>query len=439
MARTLESWGRFPSADPKQQVITVCDRSVPHIPDGSFALPYGNGRSYGDVCLNDAGYMLYTKGLNRTLAFDESRGLLKCESGVLLKDILSFIAPKLWFLPVVPGTGFVTLGGAIANDVHGKNHHVLGSFGLHVTCLELLRSDGQVLICSPNENSKLFRATIGGLGLTGLITWAEIQLIRIPSQNLIQEIIPFSSIEEYIELAEETDLSFEYSAAWLDLASKNERFGRGLLFRANFAPTDYRRSDKARRSIAVPSWLPFSFVNRPTINLFNKLYYSRQSTVGNTACTDFRRFFFPLDTLRNWNHLYGPRGFTQYQCVVPIRSNGRIPIKLIIDVVRKIRPSSSLAVAKLFGDISSLGLLSFARRGVTLAMDFPNKNNSHFRLMDELDDIVIKAGGAVYLAKDARMSTDAFRAIYPEVSEFSSFIDPRFSSTLWRRLNPART
>lgn len=410
-------------------------------------LPYGYGRSYGDSCLNAGGTLLDAAPLNRFIAFDEERGLLQCEAGVTLAEVLALVVPRGWFLPVVPGTKWVSVGGAIANDIHGKNHHVAGTFGAHVTRFELLRSSGERVLCSPTENADLFRATIAGLGLTGLILWAEIQLKRVPGPAIAMERIRFRDVDGFFELCK-SDRDFEYTVAWIDCLRRRGPLGRGIFMRGDHAGAMDAAGHSARavahNSVALargaapggkrlPFTPPRGTVNRLAGTAFNALYYwaQRGTTVRKTASYD--AFFFPLDVVADWNRLYGPDGFFQYQCVVPDDAEHHYT-RTILEQVRRSRESCYLAVLKKFGSRRSPGLLSFPRPGVTLALDFARRGASTLRLLERLDALVAEAGGAVYPAKDARMSGASFRRSFPQWECFAEHVDPKFSSSFWRRV-----
>jgi FAD/FMN-containing dehydrogenase len=434
MHTRYHSWGRYPQFE--QSAVRLRWRSQPlPIPAGGAGtcLPFGNGRSYGDSCLNEGGLLLDARGLDRFIGFDPNSGRLRCESGVLLDEILSFSVPQGWFLPVVPGTKFVTIGGAIANDIHGKNHHSAGTFGCHVRRLELLRSDGQRLLCSPSENAEWFRATIGGLGLTGLILWAEIQLNRISNATIAVETIRFAGLDEFLELCAESDPQYQYTVAWIDCMVRGKRLGRGLFIRGNHAGPDAVPVDPPRGRVGIPVVLPFPLITRVTVQVFNRIRYRMQSRARSTGFEHYEHFFFPLDGLRHWNRLYGRRGFLQHQCVIPV-AESRTALREIFNrfVHRRIDPF--LGVLKIFGHRRSLGLLSFPRPGVTLALDFHHRGPSTLQLLDDLDEIVLSAGGAVNPYKDAHMSAAGFKRYFPGWQELESFRDPRFSSSFWRRV-----
>ncbi len=430
-----ESWGRFPKATHDVVRMNWRDTALP--PDsGKSMLPFGNGRSYGDCCLNDHGILVDTRGLDRFMAFDARTGTLRCEAGVLLSEILELVVPRGWFLPVTPGTQFVTIGGAVANDVHGKNHHRAGTFGRHINCFELLRSDGTRLRCSPTENPDWFRATVGGLGLTGLITWVELQLKAISGPLIDQEIIRYGRLEEFFRLSRESDTTYEYTVAWIDCAATGASLGRGLFIRGNDATGGQDRRAKAegrptqrpvrpavragQRSEPSPlqcAVLPQAVAGTRALDgaLLNVLLPARRHR---RVESDLRIERPAAVSMRDPASACGT-GDTR-------RSSARLPAPA---------PVPFLAVLKMFGDLPSPGLLSFPRPGATLALDFPNQGKRTFDLLDRLDAITMAAEGALYPAKDARMSPDTFRRSFPNWQQLEPFIDPRFSSSFWRRVS----
>ena len=435
-----QSWGGYPQIS--QQGITLGWRQqeIPApLPNTASLLPFGNGRSYGDVCLNRGGTVLATRALNRFIRFDHDTGVLRCEAGVLLAEILELAVPLGWFLPVSPGTQYVTVGGAVANDVHGKNHHRAGTFGQHVRAFELLRSDGTRHLCADGNGKNLFAATIGGLGLTGLITWVELQLRPISSPLLDEESIKFANLDEFFRLSDYSDEHFEYTVAWIDCLAKGDALGRGLFARANHATSassntkiNVKKSQKSGPKLGLPFTPPISLVNKFSLKLFNALWYARQQQRRKQRTVHYRPFFYPLDAIANWNRMYGQRGMLQYQCVLP-GDEGRVMLRDMLKSIAASGHGSFLAVLKMFGDSKSPGLLSFPRAGVTLALDFPNQPDV-FRLLTRLDDMTREVNGAVYPAKDARMSSESFQAYFPGWKKFSDFIDPEFSSSFWRRV-----
>jgi FAD/FMN-containing dehydrogenase len=425
------SWNRWPRVD-HRAVITLQHRHDPLPKVTGFMLAHGAGRSYGDVCLNAQGTLLLTRRLDRFIEFDRYAGRLRCESGVLVHDVLQLIVPQGWFLPVTPGTSYVTIGGAIANDVHGKNHHVAGSFGHHVRRLGLLRSDGSEIVCSPAENSALFAATIGGLGLTGLILWAELDLLPISNPFMLTRSLRTRSLAEFWDVSAEMSEAWPYTVAWVDCLASGKRRGRGVFFAARHAPPQRQLPLHRERRLSFPFDPPFSLVRTLTLRVFNELYYRRPRPAAVTL-EHYSSYFYPLDRIRNWNRMYGRNGFLQYQCVLPFAASREALAALLASTARR-GEGSFLAVLKTFGNMPAAGMLSFARPGVTLALDCAIRGESTFALFRELDAIVGSAGGAVYPAKDARMAPGLFRSGYPRIEEFHRYMDPQFSSSFWRRV-----
>ena len=334
--------------------------------------------------------------------------------------------------PVTPGTRFVTLGGAIANDVHGKNHHVAGTFGHHVVRFQLLRSDGSRMICSRDENAEWFRATIGGLGLTGLIEWAEVRLKPILNSWIDSETIRYGSVDEFYALNEESGDKYEYLVAWVDSLARN-RVGRGLFMRGNHSRDPHRTERVVPRPprINVPLDPPFSVLNRFTLKLFNTVYYRAMLASRKSAVAPLEKFFYPLDAIGMWNRIYGQKGLIQWQALIPVHS--RDLATEILSVVARSSGGSFLTVMKVMGDMPPEGLLSFSGHGITIALDFAY-NPALLGTLSRLDEMVAEAGGRLYPAKDARMSGAHFRRYYPEWEQFLPYIDPKFSSSFWRRV-----
>ncbi len=428
------SWGRLGTWQHHLQPLNQhpC-RSLPRA-DANPGLAYGMGRSYGDVCLNPGGTLWPTQGLDRLLAWDPEHGILTCEAGLLLRDIQQLLVPRGWMLPVTPGTQLVTVGGAIANDVHGKNHHRYGSFGDHVLQLDLLRSDGQLLRCSPQQQAGWLAATLGGLGLTGVITQATLRLRRVPGPWLHTERLAYRGLEEFFALADASEADWEHTVAWLDCRSGPQP--RGIFMRANHsgeAAASQPAQHQPRQAFRLAFTPPFSLVNRLSLRPFNALYHRRQQSQSGLRAMHYEPFFYPLDQLPEWNRLYGPKGFYQYQCVLP-RAVGLAALQAILAQIQRAKEGSFLAVLKTFGERSAPGMLSFARPGVTLALDFPNRGAATERLLARLDAVVREAQGSLYPAKDARMPRDLFASGYPRLAEFLPFRDPGISSALARRL-----
>ena len=423
----LESWGRYPPA--RQAAVSVRWRSDPLPRVHGTLLPFGQGRSYGDCCLNEGGTLLATSRLDRFIEFDPEQGVLRCEAGVRLGDILAFAVPRGFFLPVVPGTRFVSVGGAIANDIHGKNHFRAGTFGCHVRRLELLRSSGERAVCSPAANAELFAATVAGLGLTGLVTWAELQLRPVKGPFIEAETVPFRGLDEFFALDADSSERFEYTVAWIDPRPGGVR---GLYFRGDHSERA-GTAPSVRDPAALPLDLPDFAVSGPTVAAFNALYYARGRLRTSRKQVRYPPFFFPLDAVGRWNRVYGKRGLLQFQCVV----QNRAAVSALLERIVSSGLRSSLGVLKTFGDVPSPGMLSFPRPGATLALDFPNRGAQNFALLDALESIVRDAGGALYPAKDARMSPASFAAAYPRAAGFERHVDPAFSSSFWRRVRAA--
>ncbi|WP_054142141.1 FAD-binding oxidoreductase [Bosea sp. AAP35] len=402
-------------------------------PEQGPVLAHGNGRSYGDSCLNDGGRLIMARGLDRVLAFDRENGVVSCEAGVLLDDLLKLVVPAGWFPPVTPGTCFVTIGGALANDVHGKNHHRAGTFGRHVLAFELVRSDGQRLTCAPDINAGLFAATIGGMGLTGLITQVTLQLMPVASGEMMQETIHFDGLDRFFAIAAQSDATHDYTVAWIDALASGSSFGRGVFFRANHAPAANTSPSRPRRSLPFPIKPPIPLINGLTLRAFNLLYRTMQPRSPDPRRIAYRPFFYPLDRVRNWNRAYGPNGLRQFQCAIPM-ADARDAVEAMLRLTLASGEASFLTVLKLFGDVPSPGMMSFPVAGATLTLDFPNRGARTERLLTALDRIALEAGGRVNPYKDARMSPATFRASFPQWRDFAQHIDPGFSSSFWRRV-----
>ncbi|MFZ2005475.1 MAG: FAD-binding oxidoreductase [Stellaceae bacterium] len=401
---------------------------------GRKLLAIGLRRSYGDSGLNPDGAVIDMAGLDRAIAFDPQTRLLRADAGMSLDALLGILVPRGFFLPVTPGTRFVTLGGAVANDVHGKNHHRAGTIGCWVRRLGLLRSDGTAVELGPDDNSGLFAATIGGLGLTGLIAWIEIEAIPITSAMMEVETIPFASLDGFFPLAEESDAVFDYTVAWIDCLAAGDALGRGILSRARHAATGPLVAQKPRRGPSLPFDLPGSALNGLTVKAFNELYYRNGRRKAGPATVPYEPFFYPLDRIAGWNRLYGRRGFYQYQSVVPPDA-ARDATRAMLQAISASGEGSFLAVLKTFGDKPSPGMLSFPRPGTTLALDFANRGASTLSLMERLDAIVREARGRLYPAKDGRIPAEMFQAGYPNWRDFARHVDPGFSSGFWQRVS----
>jgi len=397
-------------------------------------LPIGMGRSYGDSCLLDGGTLLAARGMDRFLAFDPATGLLRAEAGVTLAEILEFAVPRGWFLPVTPGTKFVTIGGAIANDIHGKNHHVAGTFGCHVPRFELARSNGERFECTATLNPSLYEATIGGMGLTGLITWAELQLRPIVSRKIRQDSIKFVGLNEFVALSRAAQ-HLEYTVAWIDCISTGPNFARGIFMQGDHSDVPEALTPTGKPRLTLPFDLPAFLMNKTTIGAFNTAYYNKQLSKHKTGLVDYEPFFYPLDFVHQWNRAYGKQGLLQFQCVMPWESDDfQRGFTQLLKAITASGLGSFLAVIKVFGDVRSPGMMSFPAPGPMIALDFPIRGERSFDLTERLADITAEFGGKMYPAKDARMAPRHFQQFYPQWQDFARYIDPAFSSAFWQRV-----
>lgn len=430
----IVSWGRTSRIEARVASPSFRDEADSLVREGSqgihHTLAFGLRRSYGDSCLNDHGSMIDMTGLSRFIHFDRQTGRLVAEAGASFDDILKLIVPAGFFLPVTPGTKFVTLGGAIANDVHGKNHHSAGTIGRWVRQLTLLRSDGTSHSLTPDDPTGLFSATIGGLGLTGLITSAELELIPITSTNLDTEVIPFGSVGEFLKLSAESEQAYTYTVAWVDCLGVRGRIGQGIFTRARHSDTGTLKVHAPGR-LTIPVEAPGFCLNRYSLFGFNTAYRLAAGS-KHRKTTHYEPFFYPLDAIGQWNLLYGRKGFFQYQCVVP-SSEAEPALTEMLQAIAASGEGSFLSVLKTFGNVASPGLLSFPMEGATLAMDFPNRATTP-TLFNRLDDIVRSAGGRLYPAKDGRISADMYKAGYSNLERFTPHMDPGFSSSFSRRV-----
>jgi FAD/FMN-containing dehydrogenase len=408
-------------------------RAVAARPRGASCLAVGLRRSYGDSCLNADGVLIETTRLDRFMSFDADAGTLRAEAGASLADVLALTVPRGFFLPVTPGTRFVTLGGAVANDVHGKDHHRAGTFGRHVREIGMVRGDGSRLLLSPTDGAELFCATVGGLGLTGIIEWVDIGLVPVPSAWLDVEMIPFASLDGFWDIAGTSAETHEHTVAWIDCVASGTAFGRGIFSRASWRTGDDRTAHDDRTWKRIGFDAPAALLNAWTIRAFNELYFRLKGRRTHPRARHYADFFYPLDAIAGWNRLYGRRGLYQYQCVIPQAAQEPAVRALLGEIVAS-GEASFLAVLKTFGGLPSPGLLSFPREGATLALDFPNRGAPTLRLMARLDAIVADAAGALYPAKDGRMSAATFRAGYPHWERFAAHVDPAFASDFWRRV-----
>lgn len=433
--KRLDSWGRV--------VRKPHEVAHPAFPDELGALvtsftaenpglAVGLRRSYGDSNLNPEGRVIDMTSLDRIVSFDAETGVMRAEAGLSLSQALQVMVPHGWFLPTTPGTRFVTLGGAVANDVHGKNHHSAGNFGNSVRRLKLRRTDGSAHEIGPND--PLFAATVGGLGLTGVIEWVEFQAVRVPSSFVEAEDTVFHNIGEYFAVAREKKAQFEHTMAWVDCRTSGEKLGRGIFSGANWSKDGGLKAHREEPKIKLPVDVPGRTLNKFSIQAFNALYNAMKTMNAGDYRAHYEPFLYPLDAIGAWNRLYGRFGFWQYQCVLPPAA-AEDGVKELLKAIEETGEGSFLAVLKDFGAIPGVGMLSFPREGTTLALDFRNRAEIVPQLMARLDDIVREAGGRLYPAKDGRIPAAMFRAGFPQWQSFSEHVDPGLSSAFWRRVS----
>jgi FAD/FMN-containing dehydrogenase len=371
----------------------------------------GLGRSYGDSANNDV--VIETNYLNNFITFDSENGIITCESGVSIQEVNRLIIPKGWFMPVTPGTSYVTIGGAIASDVHGKNHHCEGTLSQHILSIKLMLGDGDILTISNNINSDLFKATCGGMGLTGIIISATIKLRSIHSSQIKNTIIKANCLEEVCDQFERNFYS-PYSVAWIDCLSKGKNLGRSLLFLGeHIKKGELKRNSEAQKYI--PTKICSLFLNKYLIKIFNNVYYYKNFKKKNITQLSLKEYFYPLDSFLNWNQLYGKKGFIQYQFVVP-KKNGIKILKEILKIISEHNQTPFLGVLKIFGSQNE-NYLSFPQEGYTLALDF-KVNQDLLRLISVLDKKIINNSGRIYLTKDTLMNKETFRSCYPKWNLF---------------------
>ncbi len=442
--RELAGWGRFPTQNcrvARAEKVREVREIAQNAPVLSL-LARGLGRAYGDAALNlDSGVVLMEK-LNRFLDFDAQSGILSAEAGVSFASIVQTFAPRGWFLPVVPGTKWITLGGAIACDVHGKNHHIDGSISQFIESLELLLASGETLSCSRAQNSAAFWATMGGLGLTGIILSAKLRLMPLESASLRVSQRQTRDLEETLAVLQE-DAGFKYSVAWIDCLSSGAERGRSVVMRGNHVPAGEAQGPPlseialdfdGARSKKIPFDFPDFALTPLTVRAFNAAYYAAHPT--GESIESLESFFWPLDAVSGWNRIYGARGFVQYQCILPFES-AREGLTELLETVSNSGRAAFLGVLKKHG-ASDEAPLGFAMPGIGLALDLPAAPGVR-EFAQALDEITLRSGGRGYLAKDATLLPDSVRQMYPRLGEFERIkaqLDPqnRFQSSLSRRL-----
>ncbi len=429
---SLRSWGNYPKTENNVTFLDESEKIKRFVLDTEETIPYGNGRSYGDSALTS--HILSVKPRKYFLNFDENRGVLHVQAGALLSEILETFVPRGWFLKISPGTKLITVGGAIASDIHGKNHHMEGCFSECVLWFNLLLPDGNIVKCSKNENVELYRASCGGMGLTGVILDAEITLKRITSKYIDQTTIKTRNIKETFEAFEDYK-DYPYSVAWIDCLAKGKNLGRCLLMVGDFkadGDLDYQN----KRKLNIPFHFPSFALNKLSVKIFNTIYYNKVRKKISKQKVDIDTFFYPLDALGNWNRIYGKKGFTQYQFILP-KEHSLKGLEEILETIASSGKGSFLAVLKLYGKNND-NYLSFPLEGYSLALDFKIEKGL-FDLLDKIDEIVLKYEGRIYLAKDVRVSREVFEKGYPMIGDFRRLrkhykMDQKFNSIQSKRL-----
>jgi decaprenylphospho-beta-D-ribofuranose 2-oxidase len=422
MKKQIANWGNYPAMESDEKSFAFDEQLQKVVRAESSFIPRGNGRCYGDASLADV--TVSTLKYDKILSFDTENGILECQSGITLDQVLEVIVPKGWFLPVTPGTKFITIGGAVASDVHGKNHHVDGCFSHHVIDMDVLLGNGQTLRCSPTMHTDLFEATCGGMGLTGVITRVKFSLKKIETSYIRQKQIKAANLDEVLRLFEEYK-HYTYSVAWIDCLIKGKHFGRSILILGEHARvSDLKESQQKdplklpkKKQITFPFNLPWWVLNTFTVKAFNFLYYNKNTRKEINNVVSYEPFFYPLDAILHWNRGYGSKGFVQYQFVLPLEAKDGL-----VEIMNRISNAgmgSFLAVLKIFGKQDSL--ISFPKEGYTLALDFPVRKGL-MEFLDELDEVVLKHGGRLYMSKDARMKPSVLQAGYPMLQQFKDIV-----------------
>lgn len=427
----IHGWGKYPIADAQIFLPKTQANCIDAIKELETIIPRGLGRSYGDSANNTT--VLQSTFLDHFIEFNEESGIITCEAGVSIRSILELVVPKGWFIPVTPGTSYVTIAGAIASDIHGKNHHISGTFSEHIISFRIILGTGEIRNVSRINSPDLFAATCGGMGLTGMIISAKIQLKSIRSSRIIQTTIKATCLEEVCQQLEKNSAS-TYSVAWIDCLAKGSQLGRSLLMLGEHAQDGVLEMAKPK-NLNIPIDMPSGLLNQYTMRCFNSLYYHKIFS-SKKIILPFEPYFYPLDSIRNWNRLYGAAGFIQYQFVLPKAAGSQGLKKILTKIVNSGR-GSFLAVLKIFGKYNQ-NFLSFPIEGYTLALDFKFSKET-IVLTKELDSMVIDMGGRIYLAKDALLSESTFKKAYPNWSQFEEVRSKygahgKFSSDQSRRL-----
>lgn len=438
MKKEIANWGNYPVIESDERTFSFTEEIQQYVRHTEGFIPRGNGRCYGDASL--AGQTISTIKYDKILSFDTEKGIFECQSGLTLDKILDVIVPKGWFLPVTPGTKFITVGGAVASDVHGKNHHVDGSFSAHILEMDVITGTGEAITCSATAYPDLFWATCGGMGLTGVITRVKFDLKKIETAYIRQKQLKAKNLEEIIAFFEQYQ-HYTYSMAWIDCLTKGKNFGRSILMLGEHATPDELPAKRKKSPLAPPKKLQITFpfnlpswvLNTFTVKLFNFFYYNKNFKKEINNVVPYEPFFYPLDAIHHWNRGYGRKGFIQYQFVLPLESK-----QGLIEILHRISDQglgSFLAVLKVFGKQDDM--ISFPMEGFTLALDFPVRKGL-FEFLDELDQIVIRYGGRLYMSKDARMSPAVLQAGYKQLPEFINAVKKYNPTAKMRSLQSER-
>lgn len=400
----VSNWGNFPVVEKEIKSEDSLDKIKEFVRSNHEVIARGNGRCYGDASLGE--HIFSTKRLNKMISFDRLNGVLECEAGVLLSEVLEVVVPQGYFLYVSPGTKFVSVGGAIASDIHGKNHHAEGCFSEYVISFKLVNEKADLITCSREENSDKFWATIGGMGLTGIIVSAKFKLKNIESVYIRQESIKAENLDEIFQLFDESE-TWTYNVAWIDCLQLGKNIGKSIMMRGEHAFAHELPEKKKENKLklkpgfqpTIPFYFPNFILNQLSVTIFNWLFYNKQRTKELKNFINYEKFFYPLDSIHDWNKIYGKKGFIQYQMVIP-KENGKEGMREILEIIAKSKNASFLAVLKLFGKTNPKAYNSFPLEGYTLALDF-KVNKKLQGLVQKLDAIVEKYGGRIYLTKDS--------------------------------------
>jgi len=422
MKKWIANWGNYPVIESDERSFSFTDQLDELMKSNEKFIPRGNGRCYGDASLSEK--TISTLKYDKILSFDTIEGIFECQSGLTLDKILEVIVPKGWFLPVTPGTKFITVGGAVASDVHGKNHHIDGSFSNNIVDMDIALSSGKIITCSLQGNVDLFEATCGGMGLTGIITRVKFRLKKIETSFIKQKQVKAENLEEIIRLFDKYN-QYTYSVAWIDCLKKGKNFGRSILILGEHAMVNELNEKQKnvplqlpkKKQITFPFNLPSWVLNAFTVKAFNFLYYGKNFKKEINNVVSYEPFFYPLDAILHWNRGYGRNGFVQYQFVLPLEAK-----QGLIEILQRISDKglgSFLAVLKVFGKQESI--ISFPKEGYTLALDFPVRKGL-LEFLDELDKVVLQYGGRIYMSKDARMKPEILQGGYPDLEKFKEII-----------------